>query len=134
MKSQHQLNLLTGILVVVILQLCPNYHAPAQRITKPNESGPIPGLAVNTFSGNLVYQRTDLTIPGRGISLNITFTYNSGRNQRDWGYGHGWSFSYGMGYRRSGDTVFIDRDDGQRDPFMLSGSQYLPPTGVYEDL
>jgi|GEM_PF-1799197 len=41
-----------------------------------NLSGPM-GLKVNTFNGNLYYPHSELTIPGRGLSLAIDLAYNS---------------------------------------------------------
>nr|NQU90640.1 hypothetical protein [Bacteroidota bacterium] len=57
-----------ALLVLITLALCP--EAKPDKFTKPNEPGPWPGLEVNTCTGNLYLQRTDLVIPCRGIPLN----------------------------------------------------------------
>ena len=76
---------------------CPCNSVYALDITKPNIAGHF-GTAVNSYTGNLFYQRTDFLLPGRGLSIKVEFSYNSGRTQNDLGYGNGWSFSYGMQY------------------------------------
>ena len=101
--------------------------------TKPNVSGPY-GTNVNSYTGNLFYQRTDLYIPGRGLPIDISFSYNSGRTARDWGYGHGWSFPYSMQYYFDNSSIIIERSDGRKDEFVWNGSSYDPPTGVYDVL
>jgi len=102
---------------------------------RPNEPGPWPSVQVNTYTGNLFYQRNDLIIPTRGeIPLDIYFSYNSLKHQHDKGYGHGWSFSFGIYYKPVGDDIVIFREDGQEDVFVWDGANYLPPTGVYDEL
>ncbi|MDD5695664.1 MAG: DUF6531 domain-containing protein, partial [Bacteroidales bacterium] len=108
----------------------------ALRETVPNEPGPWPGIFVNTYTGNLFYQRSDLFIPGQGLSLDITFYYNSGRSRYDWGYGHGWTHTYSMRYfiksELSGDTVILERMDGKTDEYVWNGTSYDPPVGVHD--
>lgn len=101
--------------------------------TKPNIIGP-GGNQVNSYTGNLFHQRTDLFIPGRGLSLEIKFSYNSGRTLKDWGYGDGWSFTYSMQYYFDILDLIIERSDGRKDEFVWNGSSYDPPTGVFDVL
>lgn len=106
----------------------------AQSLTKPNESGPWPSIQVNTYTGNLFYQRKDLFIPTRGeIPLDLYFAYNSLKYEHDKGYGHGWSFSFGMYYKPVGENMVIFREDGQEDVFTWDGAIYLPPPGVFDE-
>jgi len=106
----------------------------AQRITKPNETGPLHGLNVNTYTGNFYFQRSDLYIPGRGLPIDITFSYNSGRSQRDWGYGNGWSSFFSMQYYLTNDSVVIELEDGQNNVFLRSGNSFISEAGVYSVL
>ena len=130
-------NRLTKIIAVIciaaLMQLTLIDLVYALTSTKPNVSGPY-GTNVNSYTGNLFYQRTDLYIPGRGLTIDITFSYNSGRTARDWGYGQGWSFPYSMQYYFENSSVIIERSDGRKDEFVWNGSSYDPPTGVYDQL
>ena len=98
----------------------------SQNINKPNISGPM-GLSVNSFSGNLYYSRTDLFIPGRGLSIDLTFSYNTATTAIDLGYGSGWSMTYSMIYQRDDNKVIIRRGDGRKDVFTFNGSGYVAP-------
>ncbi len=107
----------------------------AQSLTRPNEPGPWPSIQVNTYTGNLFYQRKDFLIPTIGeIPLDIYFSYNSLKFEHDKGYGYGWSFSFGMYYKPVGDRMAIFREDGREDIFTLNGGIYLPPPGVFDEL
>ena len=66
-----------SMLTLAYLFLLAAENCFAQNLTKPNIVGHA-GIKVNSFTGNKFYQRSDLFIPGRGLSLNITFTYNGG--------------------------------------------------------
>lgn len=106
----------------------------AQNITRPNIVGPN-GFEVNSYTGNLYYQRTDLKIPARGLNVDITFSYNISRRSKDWGFGKGWTFTYNMAY--TPDTlggIYIDRMDGRRDLYKKNGTKYIAPTGVFDSL
>jgi RHS repeat-associated protein len=106
----------------------------AQNITRPNIIGPN-GFEVNSYTGNLYYQRTDLKIPARGLNVEITFSYNISRRSKDWGFGKGWTFTYNMAY--TPDTVggiYIERMDGRRDLFKKNGTKYIAPIGVFDSL
>ncbi len=105
----------------------------AQNINRPNIQGPS-GMEVNSFTGNYFYQRTDLFIPGRGMPLDLSFSYNSFRDTMDWGFGRGWTFPYNMGYDydSSGQNVIVERRDGRRDLYTFSGGQYVPPVGFFD--
>jgi len=124
------------ITLAVILAFCfQNQVSAATSFTRPNEPGPWPSIQVNTYTGNLFYQRSDLFIPTRGeIPLDIYFSYNSLKHQHDKGYGNGWSFSLGMYYKPVDNDIVIFREDGQEDIFTWDGVNYLPPTGVYDEL
>ena len=52
---------------------------------------------VNVHNGNLVFSATDVTLPGRGIPISITRTYNSrASSPADHPYGYGWQYNAAM--------------------------------------
>ena len=105
----------------------------SQNTIRPNVLLPN-GFEVNSYTGNLYQSRTDLKIPGQGLNINITFSYNVSRRSKNWGMGKGWTFNYNMAYTSKNDTVWIERPDGRRDVYKKSGSVFTGPTGVYETL
>lgn len=105
----------------------------AQNINKPNISGPA-GLKVNSFSGSLFYQRNDLMIPGRGLSIDLTFYYNSSTTAIDFGFGPGWSNTYSMKCTPDSNKVIIRREDGRKDVYLNNGSAYVAPIGIFDTL
>ena len=85
---------------------------------------------VNTASGNYDTQVTDLSMPGRGISLAFTRTYNS-LDPTVGPLGPGWSFSYGahLAFDASGNATFF-ADDGAQYVFAANGSGgFVTPPG-----
>ncbi len=110
-------------------------YAQAQSAARPNIEGP-GGINVNTYSGNVFYERVDLEIPGRGptLDLDLAFSYNSHRTALNFGYGNGWTFSYNLLYELQGPDVLIRRSDGASDLYSWNGSSYTPPAGVYDKL
>ncbi|HNW89197.1 MAG TPA: RHS repeat-associated core domain-containing protein [Bacteroidales bacterium] len=112
------------------------FHGPGDRadnINKPNIAGPA-GLMVNSYSGGLFYQRQDLYIPGKGLSLDLTFSYNSTTTALDFGYGPGWTMSYNMICRPEGANMVIRRGDGRKDTYMFSMGVWIPPKGTFDTL
>ncbi len=119
-------------LVIVFCEI--SMDGLANEITKPNEPGPLPGMFVNTYTGNFFYQRADLYIPGKGFPLEVTLSYNSARSNRNNGYGNGWSSSFGMRYRLKEDIFIIEQSDGKEDEYIWEGTHYIAPIGVYDSL
>jgi YD repeat-containing protein len=124
------------IVLAVFLCLCiQNQISAADKLTKPNEPGPWPSIQINTYTGNLFYERSDLFITTRGeIPLEISFSYNSLKHLKDYGYGNGWSFSFGMYYSYIEDDFTVYREEGKEDVFTWDGSGFVPPVGVYDAL
>jgi YD repeat-containing protein len=123
------------ILLCVLLSHCFQSGMLANDKTKPNQPGPWPDLQVNTYTGNLFYQRSDLLIPTRGeIPLHVFFSYNSLKHQQDNGYGNGWSFCFGMFYEEKGEDIIIYREEGEEDIFTWDSTAFVPPIGVYDSL
>src|SRR5262249_3799914 len=85
------------------------------------------GVQVNTFLGNLIYHRNDLTLAGRGLPLQILFSFNGNQADTDTGFGNGWHCNYEIFvFRQSDDTIVVHWGDGRRDPFAYSGGIYTP--------
>ncbi len=105
-----------------------------KNITKPNVPGPN-DVSVNTYTGGLFYQRQDLMIPGRGLSIDLTFSYNTVSRERDWGLGRGWTFNYNMAYSFDSLDVVIEHMDGSRNRYLPNGSGgWYCPSGVFDSL
>lgn len=129
---KHIIKVTFGILLILSIELT----AFAQiNITKPNFNGPF-GFSVNTYSGGLYYSRQDLFIPGRGLNIDFTFSYNNSRKDKNLGYGFGWTGNYSICYRKfnDGDIQILKADgrknryDGNRD------GTFDKPTGIFEEL
>ena len=104
-------------------------------ITRPNVVC-ANGIKVNTYSGSAYYSRTDLRIPGRGLSLDVFFTYNSISALTDLGYGFGWTFSYNMLYKKDSADISVQNMDGMPNKYKFDPitSKFSPPSGVFETL
>jgi len=105
----------------------------AQNIPRANYTAPW-GVQVNTFNGNLYLNRTDLVLPNQGLSIDLSFGYNSFRDTLDIGFGKGWTFSYGMRYEIIGttDTMVLEHADGRRDTYINNGAGYIAPPGIFD--
>lgn len=111
----------------------PAISRDAPKINKPNIKA-FAGLSVNSYSGSLFYDRHDLLIPGRGLSLDVSFYYNSSNTSLDLGYGPGWSMTYSMKCIPDSQSVLIRMADGQKHVFLKTGTAWKAPKGVYDSL
>jgi YD repeat-containing protein len=71
---------------------------------EPNRTRSCEGDPVDCATGNLTETQTDFHIPGRGVALDLTRTYNSqaaSREERRGPFGYGWSWSFGASLERS---------------------------------
>lgn len=129
MKNIQQF-LFTGLLTLLSV-----WTISAQKnITKPNVAAPN-GVSVNTYTGGLLCQRQDLMIPGRGLSIDFIFSYNTVGRGRDWGLGRGWTFTYNMAYAMDSLDVVVDHMDGSRRRYQPDGSGgWYSPAGVFDSL
>jgi len=122
------------IISIAVCLLLSTQHLRGQNIPTANWAGPW-GVQVNTWNGNLFFDRTDLAIPNQGIPLECAFFYNGFRDTLDLGYGKGWTFSYGFRYLQpSADTVVLERPDGRTDVFVWSGGAFKNPKGIFDRL
>jgi YD repeat-containing protein len=122
-----------GFVILLIFLLALIGAAFSQNYTRPNIPGPF-GTNLNSYTGNLLYQRSDLLITGRGPSLNITFSYNSGKTAKDYGFGSGWTFTYNLLYEKTNSEVIIQTGDGDEQTFTLNGTDYIPQAGIFHEL
>jgi RHS repeat-associated protein len=119
--------------IIIFLLSLVFFKTNAQSIPRPNIPAP-KGFSVNSFTGNVFYQRTDLTLRGTDFPLYGTFYYNAVQDSLDYGYGNGWSFYYNVFYKESNDTLIIQHSDAKKDTFRLVNGVYNSPTGIYDTL
>jgi RHS repeat-associated protein len=87
---------------------------------------------VDAPTGNFWHTFDDLSVPGRGISLDLTRTYNSMSAATDGPFGFGWSFSYDMSLSFPDAThVVVNQENGSQVTFTeQSGGTYTAPPRV----
>jgi RHS repeat-associated protein len=105
----------------------------AQNINHQNMQAPM-GLSINSFNGNLFFQRTDLFINSRKLPFNFTFYYNSNNYGINQGYGNGWSMEYLLRWKAVSNGVLITRGDGFGMLFEAVGTGFKAPAGVFDSL
>lgn len=105
----------------------------AQNIIRPKIACPN-GVWVNSYNGVLFYQRADLSIPNRGMDLEAVFYYNSSANERNYGYGNGWSLGNEMRYINDSLGIIIEQGDGRQDLYTRYGNTFEAPDGVFSTL
>ncbi|MFC9596678.1 DUF6531 domain-containing protein [Peribacillus butanolivorans] len=77
---------------------------------------------VNPANGNLVYQKNDLSIPGRGIPVSMTRTYNNRKSHVTGMFGYGWTSNVEKRLVDGG-TGPITQTDGTKENYNASGSR-----------
>ena len=100
---------------------------PANCSASPTNNWP-----VNCATGVFWHTFTDLSIPGRGVPLDFTRTYESSRASTSGPFGYGWTDSYGMTLTTdSAGDVTVNQEDGATVTFSPSGSGgYTAPSRV----
>lgn len=88
---------------------------------------------VDTQNGNYFYQHTDLSIPGRGLSLTFSRSYNALSSYAG-PLGHNWNHSFNVALTDSGSSVATSWEDGHIEYYWLMGGTYVPSLGVYNTL
>ena len=91
------------------------------------------GEPVNCDTGNLIEAATDLTVAGRGQSLQLTRTYNAldaATASTPHRFGYGWSDSESLSLTLDGSTVpaqaIVHTEDGSSIRFVASNGGYAP--------
>jgi RHS repeat-associated protein len=95
---------------------------------------------VNTATGNYVYQRSDLALPGKGLPFVFERSYNSQAASDpaavDGPLGYGWTHSYNASLAVDGSgNVTIHWGDGKTETFASAGGgAFTPQYGVFDTL
>ena len=102
--------------------------APIDELPTTCVSGPYP---INVVTGNYSTDSLDLTIPGRGIPLLFTRTYNSLVATQSGPFGIGWTDSYNVyvTFDGSGNPT-IHEENGAQIMFSFNGTSYQAPTRI----
>jgi RHS repeat-associated protein len=89
-------------------------------------------LPVDAPTGNFWHTFDDLSVPGRGMALDLTRTYNSMSAATDGPFGFGWSFPYDMSLGFPDAThVVVSQENGSQVIFTeQSGGAYTAPPRV----
>ncbi len=91
-------------------------------------------IEINTQNGNLTLTRNDFNILGE-LPVEINFYYNSMRTDKNFGFGNGWYFNYGLYYYvNNPNEVVIVRNAGGEDKFINENGNLQPPAGVFDEL
>ena len=119
--------------LVFILTILGVLSLDAQNVIRPKVECPN-GIYVNSYNGVLFYQRPDVSVRNRNLSLGAVFYYNSSSNITNYGYGNGWSLGNELRFVNDSLGVIIEQGDGRRDLYTRYGSGFEAPTGVFSTL
>ena len=89
---------------------------------------------VNVHNGNLILSATDVTLPGKGIPISISRTYNSRAvSPSGHPFGYGWTYNVGMSVSTvDGSAVMYTDGDNTSYCFVKAkDGTYTSPVGVY---
>lgn len=105
----------------------------AQNIIRPKVECPN-GIYVNSYNGVLFYQRPDVSVVNRNMKLEAVFYYNSSSNEKNYGYGNGWSLGSELRYINDSLGIIIEQGDGRQDLYTRYGNTFVAPAGVFSTL
>ncbi|MBF0384621.1 MAG: RHS repeat protein, partial [Candidatus Omnitrophica bacterium] len=92
------------------------------------------GGPVNLATGEETWQCEDISLPGRGLGIEIYHEYRSGKNfNGPFGYGWGINYYYRLKPLDNGNMLLVS-GNLRRDEYTLNNGQYIPPPGFFEDL
>jgi len=89
---------------------------------------------INVANGNLIFQETDLSIPGRGVPVSLTRTYNSRKSMTAGLFGYGWFSNIEtqlVDAAGTGPITLIDGDNTRHIFGQKVGGGYVAHGGVY---
>lgn len=92
---------------------------------------------VDDYSGNFTHTLNDISIPGRGLSLNLSHTYNAGAASVNGSLGYGWTDSYNWQLALDSGTgaATITQENGSTVTFASDGAGgFVPPSRVLATL
>ncbi len=103
-------------------------EAPRDKLTTVAEP-------INVANGNMFTSQQDIFIPGNGIPLELTRTYNS-QSDYDGAFGYGWRSTYDVTLTEQADGTVkeIDRDEVWTFYTPNGDGTYTPSTGKYSTL
>lgn len=120
-------------LLIAITLILASLVMQAQNIIHPKVECPN-GIYVNSYNGVLFYQRADMFVPNRGMNLEAVFYYNSSSNEKNYGYGNGWSLGYELRFIEDSLGIIIEQGDGRQDLYTRYGNSFEAPAGVFSTL
>ena len=85
------------------------------------------GAPVDSADGNMYDTATDVSIPGRGVPLAVSRTYNADTASATGPLGHGWVDNLGANLTTSPSTVVLTEENGSETTFTLSGGKWSAP-------
>jgi RHS repeat-associated protein len=89
------------------------------------------GLGLPGLHPGLVKTFDDLNVPGRGVTLDFSRSYDSDAAQGDGPLGHGWSYGYGMTVALDGaGNAVVTQENGSQATFTPGGGGFTPPKFV----
>jgi RHS repeat-associated protein len=118
-------------IILLSFSLLTTLHA--QKTVVPNIPAP-QGMAVNTYTGNLFFQRNEQSLRGTDFRIYQSFYYNAAVDTLNYGYGHGWSFYYNIHYREVADSIIIYHADANKDVFLFRNGLYKSAMGIFDVL
>ena len=94
----------------------------------------IAGDPVDTATGNFSETFHDLSVPGRGVPLDFSRSYNSGAATTNGPLGYGWTSSYNVSLAIAAGAVTVNQENGAQVNFTLSNGVYTAPPRVIATL
>ena len=114
---------------------CPGQNGGKGGVSASGGGPAIGGDPVYLHSGEFFYWCHDISIPGRGMDVDIYHVYRGGK-AIDKEFGRGWFINY---YFRlvqlsTGNVQLISGDTGRVDEFITSNETFTAPPGIYVTL
>ena len=108
----------------------PCHHGSANDPDARGDSDP-----VDLFRGELILDRRDLFVPGRGLAVDLTFHYRSQSVERGQ-FGYGWTCNYSRRIRKldDGDAALLQGTNYLQVYDAQGGGVYASPPGIYSTL
>lgn len=88
-------------------------------------------MPIDTGTGNFWHTFSDLAIPGRGIPISLTRTYNSLAAANDGPFGYGWTHSYNLSLSVGSTTATVREEGGSEIVFDKSGTTFTAQSPGY---
>jgi YD repeat-containing protein len=85
------------------------------------------GAPVDAEDGNMYHTFNDIYVPGRGLPLVFTRTYNSNAAATNGPLGYGWVDNLSTSLAISASTVVLTEENGAQTTFTLNGSTWTAP-------